>query len=1071
MTALLPLFTQPAYSEVVVGIFDCLALPDVLSFIRVNKYVHDVFATSSRLQLAHTQRLFSVPPPAFRQTAAPADRLAALKERQRRMDELDPSLIKTIRKGLNADLIGFENGMIVFLVEGESLKKRKRDNEEEHERWCKKVAAGDDVGDLFALSGPHEAARDDASSGSGVNPEDAPDPDRFQQRLSFLESDARSDESSDGWDVYRAPGAASDSDSLDRGGRKDQGLWHWKTRTSAEFQHLELCGEDNLVAMIQKGAYFPNGMDPETSRLSLRITFHCALPPLGTPAPTKGFLDPIPHPDAALPFIELLFPIECGATDIDVKLGPGGQLSISMNDPTSFTTRFSGIWDWKRGVCLGSIPVAEDQNISTIIPCGPFAFTASARRIPASASPDLYAKAAAALQLHLADIPDELQGFVQLSFDAYCLIPPSLGFPAMTPNPPDSNPFAQAYPDMSCSWYIPDVPPAFLVGQFDLPLEDLLPYTLAAAYQPGVFDILDLKYSPCVHNTEALGIFTWGLWGKTHVADLSSLLSQATDLTCRLMMAEMLYRPKHDLLRLTKLLPEFSKDPRSVVAGKASEALVRMKYEGRVAEHGSWIEKSDGCECETEDGESASGSVSELENDSDGEKVVSNDNDSGLRFIDTVDGQGLMASFKSSLFNHPSRADSKPNTSSPHPAPSPDPLSKSGPALTLESSPPPPDQAVYLPNTLTGDVSSFLSPATIPIIPYSEWQGSSHMRMGFDSTLSTMYGSREMRLVPVRWWDVDSDEDEDDGEEETRSRKSRFVLSLSDYNESTLPPIVRAKRRMVGRHRREMDSFKALLSNIPDAGDDVAITARKIKIDKTLSELENYISRFDSLIEVENKEMDMSIDRAEKVRDEDVHGEVAMTMIQEHKNKLFALFEGRLEVTRLFKDLKGLAAASGMGHNEMEKAANVEEDVSPDGLQTANSVGLRWAPNDDSTLVADLFTEATRDKPKHPPPPYLTLTLAASSKPTPYSETSSGSHAATFVPRTLAPSTSTAMPDVLQDYYAESFRSEDTRFTKRSREAVLIMETDPIKPPGLFLDGSSLLLGGFTPYDYHIINF
>ncbi|TYJ52848.1 hypothetical protein B9479_006528 [Cryptococcus floricola] len=1045
MSPLLPLFSQSAYAEVLIGIFDCLTLREVVSLIRVNKYIHHVFTNSSSLQLAHTQRFLSVPPSASDQTAAPAERLSALKERQRRMDELDPSCIKSIRKELNADLIGFGNGMLVFHVEGENLKKRKRtldQIEEEHKRRVKKWVAGedDDEGDHLDSPEPHERSQADKPSHSGYDIEDDPHNQMFQQSLSFIAGDSCAGESSDGWDIYRAPGAALDRDSVDRGGVKDQGLWHWKTRTVTEFIDLQLCGEDNLVALIQKGGHFPKGMDPETSRLSLRITFHSALPPLGTPAPPKGFLDPIPHPDAALPFIELLFPVQWGAADTDVMFGPGGQMSILINDHDSFKTIFGGVWDWKKGVSLGSIPIAENQNISTVSPCGPFAFTASARRIPPSTSPDTYAKAMAALQLPLAAIPDELEGFLQYSFDAHILFPSSLGFPAMTPDPPDANPYAQAYPNKSCSWYIPDIPPAFLVGQFNLPLEKLIPYTLAAAYQPGVFSIQDLHYSPPVHNSESLGIFTWGLWGKTHVADLSALLGVATDLSFRLAMAEMVHKPGDEMIRLRELLPNSARDQPTGIAGKASMALVLMRYERRVAEDGRWRE-GHAEDSEAGDGGSESGaeddSGEEASDDSD-----SDQDDPNTNFIDSVHGKDFMASFKSAFPLPRPQPTPKATTSTSHPTP--DPHSTDSPSSP--ASPPP----KLLPNYLQGDVTSFLSLATVPVLPYNEWSQSSHMRMGSESTLASAYGSREARLVPVHLWD------EEDEEEDEEDRNSTFVLSLSDYNESTLAEGVRAKRRVAGRRKREVESFTALVRDVPDVDDDIAVASRKTKVDKKLSDLRKELARIDAWVNIEREELERMVHQIEEIREMGEEGDevgewtakAAMKSVEAQGQSLMGVAGEREEVAWLFEELKGLAVVHGVAEEGVEE--KVEEAPASPGPDDAPA----WPSN-------------ARHQPNRPPPPYLTLTLNH-----PHKRTPSDTHAVPSTTRTLIPTTSPNMPEVLKDYYEDiKDQCEGTFFMKRSKEMVVEMEMEMVKPPMVMLDGRSLVLGGFTPYDYHFINF
>ncbi|WVQ73075.1 hypothetical protein IAR50_002638 [Cryptococcus sp. DSM 104548] len=141
-----------------------------------------------------------------------------------------------------------------------------------------------------------------------------------------------------------------------------------------------------------------------------------------------------------------------------------------------------------------------------------------------------------------------------------------------------------------------------------------------------------------------------------------------------------------------------------------------------------------------------------------------------------------------------------------------------------------------------------------------------------------------------------------------------------------------------------------------------------------------------------------------------------------------------------------------------------EEYIPPrlsSGIQTVATVGLGEAAQD----AADSSPEATEVG--HSPLPYRTLTLNV---PAPFAGSSTDLDAIP-TPRTLTPSLSHDLP--LRNDYDKSDASEGTQLPKRSREMVLVMktETDRMKPPRVLMDGSSLLLGGFMPYDYHIITF
>lgn len=82
--------------------------------------------------------------------------------------------------------------------------------------------------------------------------------------------------------------------------------------------------------------------------------FYVLVPPSGTSPPSLGYFDPIPHPDAALPFIEIIVPNVSEETTATFDMAAGGQVSLLFVDDDLDTEEvYVGVWDWKNGVCLG----------------------------------------------------------------------------------------------------------------------------------------------------------------------------------------------------------------------------------------------------------------------------------------------------------------------------------------------------------------------------------------------------------------------------------------------------------------------------------------------------------------------------------------------------------------------------------------------------------------------------------------------------------------------------------------------------------------------------------------------
>jgi hypothetical protein len=74
--------------------------------------------------------------------------------------------------------------------------------------------------------------------------------------------------------------------------------------------------------------------------------------------------DPIPHPDATLPFIELALPGSWEACDFDIPriiLNARGKICVQIISGEG-TFDFVGVWDWKKGLGL-SVSITKGLTI------------------------------------------------------------------------------------------------------------------------------------------------------------------------------------------------------------------------------------------------------------------------------------------------------------------------------------------------------------------------------------------------------------------------------------------------------------------------------------------------------------------------------------------------------------------------------------------------------------------------------------------------------------------------------------------------------------------------------------
>ncbi|OXB39369.1 hypothetical protein J007_00847 [Cryptococcus neoformans] len=135
-----------------------------------------------------------------------------------------------------------------------------------------------------------------------------------------------------GWEVYGVKGTASDEEAKARGGIQKHDHWSWKFDMGKSFDRIDMCVKDNVLISV---AYF-----------------YQLIPPRGINPPGNGICKLVPHPEAALPFIEIqiLNNHECYGT---FSITPEGLFSVTMADEQRKNTAFVGVWNWKTGLCMG----------------------------------------------------------------------------------------------------------------------------------------------------------------------------------------------------------------------------------------------------------------------------------------------------------------------------------------------------------------------------------------------------------------------------------------------------------------------------------------------------------------------------------------------------------------------------------------------------------------------------------------------------------------------------------------------------------------------------------------------
>ncbi|WVQ79966.1 hypothetical protein IAT38_002067 [Cryptococcus sp. DSM 104549] len=321
------LFTEDACSHFLVSIFDRLDLADIPSFIRVNHHINSVFTSSSHLQLRYRCAYHSLPSSFPLSTpghvATSAERLSTVLEHEERLDNVRPTEIRCLH---------FQNGDVTKVQDGHIL----------------------------------------VSECINKMPLDEDDEDFEAEYLV------------DGWSVWKMrspPGWDGEA----RGGKKVQGMWRWKSDFGFPIDCASMCVEDNVIAVARSVDHPPCESIPPHSTIKVihRIYFYTLVPPKGTPVPQDGvFSEPIVHPDAKLPFIELLIPARFHLHHCDVQVAPGGKVALRLVSVDNAKLSFLGFWDWKHGVSIGkAAPTAQNPVVDDFAFLGPFVICSTLRDV------------------------------------------------------------------------------------------------------------------------------------------------------------------------------------------------------------------------------------------------------------------------------------------------------------------------------------------------------------------------------------------------------------------------------------------------------------------------------------------------------------------------------------------------------------------------------------------------------------------------------------------------------------------------------------------------------------------
>ncbi|ORY32927.1 hypothetical protein BCR39DRAFT_522401 [Naematelia encephala] len=82
------------------------------------------------------------------------------------------------------------------------------------------------------------------------------------------------------------------------------------------------------------------------------------------PHPGTNTWEPLVHPDAALPYIELAVPEVHETHTIVITPGPDGRIMIQIVPMPDYRHNYVAVFDWKAGVCLGLVWSPDEPGLS-----------------------------------------------------------------------------------------------------------------------------------------------------------------------------------------------------------------------------------------------------------------------------------------------------------------------------------------------------------------------------------------------------------------------------------------------------------------------------------------------------------------------------------------------------------------------------------------------------------------------------------------------------------------------------------------------------------------------------------
>ncbi|WVQ70632.1 hypothetical protein IAR50_000152 [Cryptococcus sp. DSM 104548] len=325
--------------------------------------------------------------------------------------------------------------------------------------------------------------------------------------------------------VRLARGGDLDEDSRLRGGILKDGYYVWRYPTVFG-AYLSVNVEDNVIMEM------PMTMGTEDANL-LKVNVYALLPPIGTPCPASGCYHMIPHSEAKYPSMAFKIPnadSPSSGYSHSIRLGKQGRLAA--------------VWDWKKGICLGGIPVSpksrdespesggydddrseedwdDDQTAPDhFIPMGPFAILDRVFQVSSDS-------------------------FITSSETSPAARPYHMTVYALVPEPRGTLPSSCVHPtgaEKGNSYHLPrairqpsDIPWLTPFVRFALPLlaegvEKDAAGSETVHVDTSRFELHSLPYSEACHNGDSLTLYSFGLGdSQKHLIKLNVLLKLSTE--------------------------------------------------------------------------------------------------------------------------------------------------------------------------------------------------------------------------------------------------------------------------------------------------------------------------------------------------------------------------------------------------------------------------------------------------------------------------------------------------------------------------------------------------------------